>query len=232
MVCQKGEVMGSKGEATRERILAAAEALILAKGYAGMTLEDILGETGLTKGAFFHHFKGKAELARAVVERYAEADFRLFEEMSARADRLADDPYERVMVFLKLFEDFLDGLGKPFPGCVFASYTYESRQFGPEVHSYIRERLGAWIGQYEAKLEALIATRAPTRPVTARALAEMIVTLVEGGFVMANAFGDATWLQRQSAQYRAYLELLFRPDGAGTAVSGDRDAPQSRSPSG
>lgn len=198
-----------KGETTRERIVAAAEALILAKGYSGTTVDDVLAATGLTKGAFFHHFAGKAELARAVVERYAETDFALFQAWSERADRLSEDPLERVLIFLKLFEEHLDELGRPFPGCVFASYTYESRQFGPEVHEYIRARLKRWIALYEEKLAALIRARPPARPVTARGLAELITTLIEGGFVMANALADATWLQRQSAEYRRYLELLF-----------------------
>jgi len=202
--------MVGKGEATRERIVAAAEALILAKGYSGTTLDDVLAATGLTKGAFFHHFKGKADLARAVVERYAEADFILFSGFSDRADRLSDDPLERVLIFLRLFEEYLDELGEPFPGCVFASYTYESRQFGPEVHAYIRDRLRSWIGLYEGKLADLFAARTPLAPATPGGLAEMIVTLVEGGFVMANAFDDARWLQRQSQGYRQYLELLFR----------------------
>jgi TetR/AcrR family transcriptional repressor of nem operon len=202
-------MMASKGEATREKIVAAAERLILSKGYAGTTLDDILDATRLTKGAFFHHFSGKGDLARAVVERYAETDFALFASWSERADRLSDDPLERVLIFLKLFEEYLDGLGKPFPGCVFASYTYESRQFGPQVHDYIRARLRAWIGLYEKKLAALVKARPPARAVTARALSEMIATIIEGGFVMANAMADATWLQRQSAEYRRYLELLF-----------------------
>lgn len=201
--------MGAKGEATRERIVAAAEGLVLAKGYAGMTLDDVLGATGLTKGAFFHHFKGKADLGRAVVERFAENDLKLFGEMAARADRLADDPFDRVIVFLKLFEEFLDGLGKPYPGCVFASYTYERRQFGPDVHAYIRDSLEAWLAHFQGKLDALLASREPVRPVTARQLAEMIGSIIEGGFVMANALSDARWLQRQSEQFRIYLELLF-----------------------
>ncbi len=112
-------------------------------------------------------------------------------------------------MFLTAFEKFLDGLGKPFPGCVFASYTYQSRQFGGDLHDYIRTRLRAWIAIYECKLSALIALRPPQEDVTARRLAEMIATIVEGGFVMANAMGDATWLQRQSEQYRRYLRLLF-----------------------
>jgi hypothetical protein len=97
----------------------------------------------------------------------------------------------------------------PPAGGVFAAYTYERGQFSPEVMDFIRTRLNAWIRIYEEKLEALFAQRAPARPTTPRALAEMIVTLVEGGFVMANAMVDATWVQRQSRQYRDYLDSLF-----------------------
>ena len=50
----------TKGETTRDRILEAAQTLILEKGYSGATLDDILRATKMTKGAFFHHFKGKA----------------------------------------------------------------------------------------------------------------------------------------------------------------------------
>jgi alcohol-forming fatty acyl-CoA reductase len=57
------------------------------------TLVDVLRATGLTKGAFFHHFRSKAELGRAVVERYAETDYALrarerVEEASRRPEML------------------------------------------------------------------------------------------------------------------------------------------------
>lgn len=201
--------MAEKGENTRAKIIAEAERLILAKGYAGTTVDDVLAATQLTKGAFFHHFKSKADLAEAVLERYAETDYALFARWSAEADQASQDPYERVLHFLRAFERFLDDLGKPFPGCVFASYTYESRHFGEGTHAYIRDRLKRWQKLYEAKLSALIAVRKPREKVSARQLAEMIVTIIEGGFVMGNAMNDATWLQRQSEQYRRYLKLLF-----------------------
>ncbi|MCP5433597.1 MAG: TetR/AcrR family transcriptional regulator [Alphaproteobacteria bacterium] len=200
-----------KGEETRERILAAAERLIQDKGYSGTTLDDVLEATRLTKGAFFHHFKGKGDLARAVVERFTERDFALFDEWSARADRLSDDPLERMLIFLKLFEEFLDGLGEPFPGCVLATYTHENRQFGPEMHAFVRESFERWIDYFEAKLAPLLAARSPVRPASARGLAELCVSILEGGFIMARAMNDATWTQRASAELRTYLELLFRP---------------------
>jgi TetR/AcrR family transcriptional repressor of nem operon len=203
------DMVAAKGESTRERLLEVAQGLVLERGYAGTSLDDILQATGLTKGAFFHHFRSKADLGRAVVERYAAADFALFDEWSRRADRLTDDPLERVLVFLRLFEEFLDGLEAPLAGCVFASYTYESRSFPPEIHGFIRERLLDWQRLYETKLEALIEARPPAAPVTARELAEMIVTLIEGGILMAAAYRDRGFLQRQSRQYRHFLELLF-----------------------
>lgn len=201
--------VAEKGKNTRAKIVEAAEALILAQGYAGTTVDDVLAATGLTKGAFFHHFKSKAELARAVVERYAKTDFELFQLWSREADMASADPYQRVLHFLTAFEKYLDGLGKPFPGCVFASYTTEAEQFEADMHAYIRARLQAWIALYEDKLAALIKAKKPREKTSARGLAEMIVTIVEGGFIMGNAMSDATWLQRQSAQYRLYLKLLF-----------------------
>ena len=201
--------MATKGDGTRERLLVAAERLILEQGYADTSLDDVLRVTGLTKGAFFHHFKSKADLGRAVVERYAENDYALFADWSAKADRLSDDPYERVLIFLRLFEEFLAGLSQPLTGCVFASYTYESGKLAPEIGVYIRERLRMWQQLYEVKLAALIEARPPALPVSAAELAEMIVTLIEGGFVMGNAHADPTLLQRQSRLFRHYLQLLF-----------------------
>ena len=202
--------MASKGEQTREKILAAAESLILEKGYSGMAIDGLLKETGLTKGAFFHHFKNKEDLAEAVAQRYFQNDMALFNGLSARADRLSDDPLERVIIFLRLFNEYLDGLGKPFPGCIFASYTYESEQFGPRIKEYIDKSLDEWTAVFEAKLDALIRARAPKdNAVTARGLAEMVTSTIEGGFMMANAKNDAEWTQRQLNEFQRYLRLLF-----------------------
>ena len=130
--------MADKGTETRERILAAAEPLILRRGFSGTSLDDIVKATRLTKGAFFHHFRDKADLARALVERYARNDYELFEKFAADAEAASDDPLEQTLRFLKLFEDFIENLPEPIAGCVFAAYTYESLQFEPSIHALIR----------------------------------------------------------------------------------------------
>ena len=84
--------MAGKGEDTRKRILDAAQAMILARGYAGMSLDALIGSLGLTKGAFFHHFDSKSDLAEHLVQRFADDGITLFREFKARAEKFSDDP--------------------------------------------------------------------------------------------------------------------------------------------
>lgn len=53
---------------TRETILQAAFMEIYRKGFQGMRLDSVLEETGMTKGALYHHFSNKQSLGYAVVE--------------------------------------------------------------------------------------------------------------------------------------------------------------------
>jgi AcrR family transcriptional regulator len=56
----------------RDDFVDAAQRLIQAKGYEPMSIEDVLRETGVSKGAFYHYFRSKAELLDAVVDRFAD----------------------------------------------------------------------------------------------------------------------------------------------------------------
>ncbi len=60
--------MREKSGATRRVILAAALQLFLKKGYKEVSYQDLIGRTGLSKGAIYHHFKSKEELLVSVFE--------------------------------------------------------------------------------------------------------------------------------------------------------------------
>ena len=194
---------------TRERILDTAQALVLEKGFSGTSLDDILKATGVTKGAFFHHFKSKAELAQKLIERFAEHDFAMFEDWNRRAEALADDPYQALILFLKFFEEWLDNLEHPFAGCLLAVYVYESSLFDPAVNDFVSRSFAQWQRYYEAKFAAVIAARPPRLAVNARDLAEAIVSILEGAFILARSHGDPALITRQSRLFRGYLKLLF-----------------------
>jgi AcrR family transcriptional regulator len=55
--------------ARRDQILDAAQRVLAAKGYRGTSMADIIQESGLSAGALYGYFAGKAELFQAVAER-------------------------------------------------------------------------------------------------------------------------------------------------------------------
>src|SRR5215469_15856443 len=57
----------TNGRSTRERILASAERLFAEHGYNDVTMPMIAHASGITAGAIYKHFAGKAELFFHVV---------------------------------------------------------------------------------------------------------------------------------------------------------------------
>ena len=62
------ETRPKPGTATRELLLGAAAREIHAHGFQAASLSRILAETGVTKGALYHHFPSKLALGYAVVD--------------------------------------------------------------------------------------------------------------------------------------------------------------------
>jgi AcrR family transcriptional regulator len=78
-----------QGEVTRQALLHAARALFGEQGYAETSLDDVAHAAEVTKGALYHHYKGKQELFGAVYEQVKR-------EVSERAATafLEPDPWE------------------------------------------------------------------------------------------------------------------------------------------
>ena len=60
--------MSSKGEAQRQRIVAAADKLFYQQGYESTSFSDIAGVVGISRGNFYYHFKSKDEILDAVID--------------------------------------------------------------------------------------------------------------------------------------------------------------------
>src|SRR5262249_5997132 len=88
---------------TRERLLEAAEAAVLAKGFASTSIEELIAAVGITKSGFFYHFKDKAELARGLMLRYLDHDRAVMDDIFTRGDATDPDPLNGFLAGLTLF---------------------------------------------------------------------------------------------------------------------------------
>jgi AcrR family transcriptional regulator len=76
-----------EAEETRKKLLRAGRTLFARRGFDGVSLEDIAGAAGVTRGALYHHFEGKLGVFREVTRSLLEE---VGERILARAGRTLD----------------------------------------------------------------------------------------------------------------------------------------------
>lgn len=205
--------MARNGSATRERILDAAQELVLDRGFSATTVDSVLASADVSKGAFFHHFPSKDALGRALVERHALRDVEALDEVLRQAEGESDDPAEQVVGFVRRFEELADRVAAERPGCLYVSFVAEKQLVEAATSELITEAVLGWRERLAAKLRAAAAARAVGPDVDATSLADLVFTTFEGGFILSRALDDPTLLRGQLEHLRRYLTLLFRLDG-------------------
>jgi TetR/AcrR family transcriptional repressor of nem operon len=203
--------MPRDGTATRTRILDAAQGLVLEKGFAGTSVDDVIAAAGATKGGFFHHFASKQSLARALVERYVEEDMRLLDDLLGRAERLSRDPLQQLLLFVALQEEAAAAISADQPGCLYASICYERDLVDEETRELIADAVRAWRTRTREKLDEVVALYPPRLPVDLDTLADEGLAVFEGAYVLSRALREPELLRGQLRHFRTYLELLFVP---------------------
>lgn len=201
--------MKTKGERTREHILATAETLILQRGFVGTSIEDILDQASITKGGFFYHFDGKIDLARNLIERYLVQDAAFFASLEKQARDLTEDPLQQMLIFIKLLAKTMDDLPGTHPGCLVAAFTYESQQFDDEIRALNAKGVLSWRQIFLGFLNRIEEKYPMKSDRSAEELADMLTSVIEGGIIVSKAVGDRHILPQQLLQYRNYLRLLF-----------------------
>lgn len=180
-------------------MIAAARRLFTERGYDGVAAEEIVREAGVTRGALYHHFGGKAELLEAVYER-------LEAESTERVARivLGSDLHSPVEAMKAGIEAFLDECAEP-----------ELRQIAlhdaPAVLGWDRWReIGAanGLGLIEASLSAAIEA-GEIRPLPVGPTAHLLIgALDEAAMLVARSEDPAS-----RAEVSAVLVALL--DGFG-----------------
>jgi AcrR family transcriptional regulator len=201
--------MATKGELTRENILGIAEQIILQKGFSGTSIDEIIDASHITKGGFFYHFKGKEDLAKHLMIRYQKADDRFFNDLFARADTLSENPLQQMLIFLKLLAEAMGNLPDTHPGCLVASFTYESQQFNDEVKQILCDCMVGWRKLFIKKLSQISENYPMKIETDVLELADMLTSVIEGGIIFSKVFNDPDRLVQQILQYRNHIRLLY-----------------------
>jgi TetR/AcrR family transcriptional repressor of nem operon len=195
---------GTKPDA-RARLLDAATHMIRAQGYSATSVDDICREAGLTKGAFFHHFKSKEELAVAAAAHFSERAERLF---GAAPYRELADPLDRLLGYIDFRAAILTG---PIPefSCLLGTMVQEAY----DTHPAIRDACGTYIAAHAADVakdaELAKARYAPDAPWSAASLALHTQAVLQGAFVLAKARGGSEVARDCVRHLRRYIEQLF-----------------------
>ena len=126
----------------RTRLLDAAMQVIRAQGYSATTVDDICRAAGLTKGAFFHHFKSKEDLAVAAAAHFSQMAERLF---GAAPYRELADPLDRLLGYVDFRSAIIAG---PIPEftCLLGTMVQEAY----DTHPAIRRACDTYIGAHAA----------------------------------------------------------------------------------
>jgi len=194
-----------RGDA-RTRLLEAARDLIRTKGYAATTVDDICKAAGVTKGAFFHHFKGKDALGVAAAEFWAETTGQLFVGAPYHAP---DDPLDRVLAYIA-FRRAIISDDIPAFTCLVGTLVQEVHVTAPEI----RDAAGASIFGHSQTLEADIEAAIETHGIRPdgwdpASLARHFQAVLQGGFILAKAGNDPDLAREAVDHLDRYVRSLF-----------------------
>lgn len=211
----------SAGEpSARTKILNTAYDLVMIQGFAGTSIDMILDASGLTKGAFFYHFKSKSALGVALAKKYVDQDNNFFHGIYRIAEAATSDPLERILIFLDRLADEFEKRGQ-VPGCLFASFSYD--QHTPEMAQFMDEQVQRWRNFYARLFRQVTDRYELPAGLTEDQLADHFLTTVEGGYLLSRFYRRPSEIATHLRVYRHYLALLFADApaaaGAGRARS-------------
>jgi TetR/AcrR family transcriptional repressor of nem operon len=199
------------GTATRDRILRTAERLMVEQGYNATSLDQVIAESSSSKGAFFHHFSSKSDLALQLTQRYVDADLA---HLRAGLDATAavEDAPGRLVAFLRFYEDRADELMSEQSGCLYATVLAEREFTGSDINVLVAEATVAWRTAIVDLLQPALSARRPDLDIDADALADHLYTTFEGGFILCRTLEDSSAMGAQLCVFRQLLESLLDLD--------------------
>jgi TetR/AcrR family transcriptional repressor of nem operon len=178
-------------------ILDVAERLAQTLGYNGFSYADIAAQLGVTKASLHYHFPTKAELGRALIERYRV----LFGAALEEIDQQVKGPHEKLQQYVGLYNSVLSNERMCLCGMLAAEYA--------TLPAPMQKGLKLFFDANERWLTAVLAQglRAGTfrfgEPANERA--RVLLGALEGAMLVARSYGNPRRFQAAAVYLLADL---------------------------
>ena len=193
----------------RAALLAAAVDVIRGRGLHATTVDDLCAAAGVSKGAFFHHFASKEDLAVAAADHWSRTTGALF---AAAPYHDYDDPADRVFGYLDFRASLISGEPAEYT-CLVGTMTQEAFDTSPAVRDACAASIFGHAETLEADLAAALAAALANGTITdevdAASLARHTQTVLQGAFVLSKAANDPAVVFEAIDHLRRYLECVL-----------------------
>jgi AcrR family transcriptional regulator len=179
------EPVTKRGRATRDRIVAAADALVAERGVEGASLDQILAEADASKSQLYHYFTGKGALVRAVIAR--RRDLVLGGQMPLLSDL---GSWEAIEQWLNMF---LEGHRRQgfHGGCPIGSLASELADRDDDARGDLVECFATWERYLVDGLEQMRGRGQLVPRADPQELATAVFASMQGGLLLAKTRRDS-----------------------------------------
>ena len=187
---------------TRTRILMTAMELFWEKGFGSTSIADILSRSQVHSGSLYHFFPGKQDVLVGVLELYRDG----IEEWLLKPNwDGVDDPLDRIFALLNGYRIQLITTDCTY-GCPIGSIALEIHEPDPKVRELLAANFANWSKAVERCLDSAVG-RLPYNT-DRSALAEYILTVMEGAVMQARTYRDLGYFDRNIAVLREHINML------------------------
>jgi len=191
----------TKGQQTRQRIVAEAAPVFNQRGYEGSSLSDLMKATGLEKGGIYRHFASKEALAAEAFD-YTWAE--------ARRTRLPDiDANDGAIPWLKqLVANFVERKSTVAGGCPLLNTATEADDGNPILRAKVSKALRAWVAQLQSVVAGGVARGEIRRDADPKQVAALVIASLEGALMMSRLERSDEMLRRVQQHLNHYLDAM------------------------
>ena len=198
--------MARNAQETREKLVRAAYEQMHEHGFQGMRVDQVLKQTKLQKGAFYHHFKSKTELGYAAVEE----DIRnLLETVWLIPITKMDNPVTDIPKILK-------SLGKRAPllmrehGCPLNNLAQEMSKLDDGFRQRIDSNFTLWINTLAEKMDEAKEQDYIRNDIDSHAVSRFIIAAIEGCISIAKVENTSEQFIACESQISVYLQGISK----------------------